>query len=163
MGRGVAIVLAASLGLNFFIAGFLLHDQLDRDPRPPPPGAADFRGFDNPRGLIGITKALPPDSRRSFRAAFRERLPNMRAHHREMRMLREELGDLIGADEWNGVAVTEKMTEIRTLRSRQQEAFDEAFVAAVSTLSAEDRQRMIEFAEERRLKGRDWRKPPRPE
>ncbi len=164
MGRGVIILLAASLGLNFLVFGYLLNDWVDRAP-PQPPAAADFRGFDTPRALVGVTNALPPDSRRAFRAAFRQRLPDMRAHHREMRGVRLELRDLLEADEWDGEAVAAKMAEIQTLRARQHEAFDEAFLAAVNTLSAEDRRRMIEYAEERRAARREQRKfgpPDRP-
>ncbi len=163
MGRGVGILLAASLGLNFFIAGFLLHDRLDRD-RPPPPFAADFRGFDNPRGLVGAAGVLPPESRREFRRAFRAQLPNMRGRFREMRTLRLELRALLEANELDAAAVAAKMTEIRDARARQQEAFDAAFAAAMETLSAEERQRMIEFSEQRRKERRNHRGgPPRPD
>lgn len=149
MGRGIVIVLAVSLGLNFLIAGYLLNDVMDGD-RASPPHAAEFRGFNNPRGLVGAANVLPQESRRDFRAAFRERLPDMRAHHREMRVLRRDMKTLIAADEWDGAAVSEKMKDIRDVRARQQRAFDEAFLAALTTLSSEDRDRLLEFAEQRR-------------
>ena len=163
MGRGVIIVLAASLGLNFLIAGYLLNDIVDRD-RASPPAAAEFRGFNNPRGLVGAARVLPPDSRRAFRAAFRDRLPDMRAHHREMRALRGDMKALIEADEWDGAAVAAKMKEVREVRARQQQAFDEAFFAALQTLSSEDRKAMTAFAaQHRKDRGRDRHFGPPPE
>ncbi len=165
MGRGIAIVLAVSLGLNFFMAGFLLHDVI-RPPSPPPPLAGDFRGLNNPRGLIGAAMALPPETRRAFRRSFQERLPDMRIQHREMRSKREELRALVEADEWDADAVAAKMEEIRMLHARQREAFDKAFVDAVGSLSGEDRRRMIEAAMQMRMQRRGKRdgrmKPPPP-
>ena len=165
MGRGIAIVLAVSLGLNFFMAGYLLHDVVR--PPPPPPFAEDFRGFNNPRGLIGAARALPPETRRAFRTSFQERLPDMRNQHREMRLRREELRVLIEADEWDADAVAAKMDEIRVLHARQREAFDKAFIDAVGALSGEDRRRMIEDATQMRMerhkKRRGRMKPPPPE
>ncbi len=158
MGRGVVIFLAASLGLNFLIAGYLLNDALDQD-RAPPPGAAEFRGFNNPRGLVGAADVLSPESQRAFRAAFREGLPNMRAHHKEIRTLRRGLREILAAEEWDGAAVEAKMTEIRDVRARQQQAFDDAYATALETLSGEDRKRMIAFAEQRRMERREKRKP----
>lgn len=163
MGRGVVIVLAVSLGLNFLIAGYLLNDAIDGDRASPPP-VSEFRGFGNPRGLIGAARVLPRESRRAFREAFRERLPDMRAHHGEMRALRRDMNALIEAKDWDGAAVAAKMKEIRDVRARQQQAFDAAFFAALQTLSSEERQAMTAFAEQRRKDRRgDRRMRPPPE
>lgn len=153
MGRGVIILLAVSLGLNCLVAGYFLNDALDGKGKPPH-AAAEFRGFDNPRSLVGVANALPPESRRQFRAAFRPHVAMMRDNHRQVRALRQEMRVLVEAEEWDSAAVASKMEEIRVARTRQQEEFDKAFVAAISTLSAEDRQRMIAFAEERRREHR---------
>jgi len=153
MGRGVIILLAVSLGLNCLVAGYVLNDALDGK-RKPAHAAAEFRGFDNPRSLVGVANALPPESRRQFRAAFRPHVTKMRDNHRQVKTLRREMRVLVEAEEWDSAAVASKMEEIRSARARQQEEFDAAFVAAISTLSAADRQRMIEFAEERRREHR---------
>ncbi len=153
MGRGIVIVLAVSLGLNFFAAGALFNNWLN-PPAPPPHAANGFKGYDSPRGLARMAEALPPESRLAFREAFRERLPDMRSQFREMYPLREQLNALIAAEEWDSAAVAAKMDEIRAVRERQQEAFDAAFLEAVTALSAEDRKSMIELARQRRMERR---------
>lgn len=164
MGRGVIIILAASLGLNFFMAGYLFSDWLKPAP---PPVAGGFRGFDNPRGLAHMAEALPPERRRAFRQSFKESLPNMRAHHREVRELREEMRALLEAEEFDRAAIAAKMEEMRDVRARQQAAFDEAFLGAIGALSADERQSMIELAKkvrkERRHERRERMRPPPPE
>ena len=164
MGRGITILLAISLGLNFFMAGYLVSDWLKPGP---PPVASGFKGFDHPRGLVRMSEALPPDRRRAFRQSFREGLPNMRAHHRDMRALRDEMRVLLKAEEFDSVAAAAKMAEMRDARARQHEAFDEALLSAISVLSADERQAMIEMAQqlrkERPYKRREHTGPPPPQ
>lgn len=157
MGRGVIIALAVSMGVNFFVAGFLLHDRIDREP-PPPPAHTELRGFDNPGRLMRFAGALPPDSRREFRAAIRVRLPDMRAQHREIRKSRDELRVLIESERWDGDAVKAKMDEIRTLREKQLATFDTAFADALGVLSAEERRFLVETAQERQNERRGRRR-----
>lgn len=164
MGRGITIVLAISLGLNFFLAGFLAKSWLSPEHRPPPPPMADgFKGFDHPGGLWRMAESLAPDQRDAMRKAFKEQLPDMRDHFKQMRTLRNDMRRLVESEEWDGAAVAAKMAEIRALRTQQQEAFDAAFLAAVGELPGDDRKRLIELSEERRGERRrpphDKRKP----
>ncbi len=156
MGRGLMIVLAASLGLNFFVAGFLFHGRVN--PTPPPPPVAEGAGFGNPRGVMRLVGELPPESRRAFRREIRGALPGMREMNGRMRILQQELRMLIEAEEWDADAVAAKMAEIRALRAAQTEAFDGAFAAALEAVSVEDRRRLLEMAERRRAERRErWR------
>lgn len=160
MGRGVMIALAVSLGLNFLIAGYVLHDVIDSDPPSPPP-AADMRGgFNNPGGLMRVAGALPPESRRAFRRAIRAELPDMRTHHQEMRRLRGELRMLMEAEQWDEAAVAQKMEDIRNVQARQRAAFDKALVSALGSISAEDRELLMEIARQRRAERRKGRRRP---
>jgi uncharacterized membrane protein len=156
------IVLAASLGLNFFAAGYLFHGKVNPPPAPPP--SVEGRGFENPRGLMRLANELPDESREAFRREIRTALPQMRDQHRRMRALRGELRVLVEADDWDGDAVAAKMDDIRAVRSAQTEAFDKAYTKALGAVPAEDRRRLIEIAEKRRADRRErWRDRRRPE
>lgn len=151
MGRGLIILLVISLGLNIFAIGHL-SGRLIAGGKPPhsveTPGPRG--GFDNPFRLMRQADALPPELRDDFRAAVREQLPSLRAEHRNMRNLRRELGVLMSAEEWDGAAVSAKLEEIRAAQGRQQTAFNTAFMRAFESLPAEERQRLIEEASQRR-------------
>ena len=155
MGRGITIILAVSLGLNFFLAGYLAKGWLSPGNPPPPPMEDSFKGFDHPRGLWRMAESLAPEQRDAMRRAFKEQLPDMRDHYKQMRALRDDMRALVEAEAWDGAAVAAKMAEIRALRTQQQEAFDAAFLSAVGELPGDDRKRLIELSEERRG---EWRK-----
>ena len=158
MGRGVMIALAVSLGLNFFAGGFLLRDVLREDA--PLAMVQPDAALEGAGALRRAVTALPPESRRQLRREMRGALPDMRARQRALQERRKELRALFQVDEWDDAAVSAKMSEIRTLRAEQSEAFDQALARALSALSAEDRRRMIERAEERREVRRRHRERP---
>ncbi|MEO1252888.1 MAG: periplasmic heavy metal sensor [Pseudomonadota bacterium] len=143
------IALFASLAVNFFAAGYLVHSVTTPAPPPLGPAARDF-GVDNPRELMRFAAELSPESRRVFRRTVRDALPRMRSQFEQMRDHQEELYALMIADEWDGDAVAAKMAEISAMRTRQRDAFDAAFVEAFGAIPDADRQALIERARERR-------------
>lgn len=163
MGKGLIIALAASLGLNFFAAGFVLHDVLnprDQTALTAPDRDQALRGVAHGRGLMGAAESLPPQSRRAFRAAFRQALPDMRVRHRDLRARQGELVALFQAERWDDDAIAAKMAEIRDIRAGQQQAFDTALSAAMGALAQEDRDRLLEAARQRRVERQQRRRPP---
>lgn len=155
MGRGLIVALALSLALNVFAAGFITARLVGPHGPPHPHAEAGHRGFDNPFRLMRHAEALPPESRETFRAAIKKRLPALRTHHEEMRSLRGSLWEQLAEDDWDRAAIEAQMEAIRQTQARQHEAFDAAFLAAFETLSPEDRQVLMKAAEERRKERRE--------
>ncbi len=143
MGRGVIIGLTLSIALNVFAVGFISGRIISDDKTPPPISMG--RG-DSPFGLMRHASVLPPESREAFRDIVRAELPSMRDRRRQTHVMRRELAELIAAPEFDREAVKAKMTELDALQSGQRSAFNDAFVNALATLSAEDRRLLVEQA-----------------
>ncbi len=170
MGRGLIVLLAASLGLNLFALGHWSGRIIAGGPHPGPAiEKSHHGGLDSPFDLMRHADALSPEVRETFRAVIKGRLPSLRAEHRRMRELRRELSGLMSAEAWDGEAVAEKLDQISAAQSRQREAFHAAFVSAFETLPAAERRRLVEAAHERHGKhrrrrgsGADDRRPHHP-
>ncbi|WP_425407724.1 periplasmic heavy metal sensor [Hyphococcus sp.] len=161
MGRGLIILLVASLGLNIFAFGHFSGRILAGDK--PPPSRSHIEhgsrgGFDNPFRLMRYADELSPELREAFRAEIKKELPALREQHDRMRELRRQLSALISADTWDGAAVAAKLEEIRTAQDRQRDAFNRAYVGAFETLPADQRKLLVERAKERRDERRRKRK-----
>lgn len=150
------LVLGASLALNFLGAGFMLGKGIGGPSSPPRDMAGP--GFDNPRRLARLAEELPDESRRAFRQAFREEIPDIRAAYREMRAHRRELFAVMSNDDWDKDEVAAKMDEINALRDQQRAAFDRALIGALDAISPEDRALLFSLAEQRRAERRAERR-----
>lgn len=162
MGRGLILLLVASLGLNIFAGGFyagrfLAGDKLTANGQSVVQSERGERhkgkrggGFDDPFRLMRYADALAPEQREKFRNEFRAQLPAMREGHRETRGLRRELSALMAADEWDGAAVGAKLGEISAAQRLQREKFNAAFMEAFGVLPAADRRLLLEEARKRR-------------
>lgn len=160
MGRGLIILLVASLGLNIFAIGHL-SGRLIAGGKPPQADHMErgkHRGFHDPFHVMRYAKELSPELRETFRAEIKEQLPALRKHHEHMKGLRRELGVLMSADEWDGDAVAAKLNEIRETQQRQSEAFNQAFINAFETLPADERKLLIDTANKRRAERRKERR-----
>lgn len=155
MGRGLIVLLVASLGLNIFAVGYLSGRILAGDKlagHRPPPIEREHRGgaFEDPFRIMRYAEELSPELRDSFREAFREQLPALREEYRAMRGLRRELGALMSAEVWDSAAISAKLEEIRAAQDRQHDAFNSAFMSAFERLPAAERKRLIDTANMRR-------------
>ncbi len=172
MGRGLIILLVASLGLNIFAAGHFAGKMISGPPRGKPPmeRSGGRGGFDDPFHVMRYADELSPELRAAFRGEIEQQLPVLRGEHKRMRGLKRELGALMSAEVWDGEAVTAKLNEIHAAQERQRAAFNEAFVNAFETLPAAERKMLIDTANQRRAerrrlykkrkKGDDHRPPP---
>ncbi|WDI32129.1 periplasmic heavy metal sensor [Hyphococcus flavus] len=159
MGRGLMILLAASIGLNIFAAGHFTGRLLTDRPSPPPVFDGGGRnGLHDPFRVMRYAEELSPELRDRFRAEIEEQLPVLREEHGRMRGLRRELGVLMTADEWDGEAIAAKLEEIRIAQDRQRDAFNQAFMSAFETLPAAERKLLIETANKRRSERRKKRR-----
>lgn len=163
MGRGLIIILIASLALNVFAVGFFSGRVISKD-GPPPRQVHDQRArMDNPFALMHYAGELPPGIRDDFRNKIRGKLPVLRERHQNTQKLREELALLIAAEDWDRAAVTAKFEEIKAEQDRQREVFNAAFIDAVETLPAAERKKLMETVGKRRMGRRlrrDRRMPP---
>lgn len=156
MGRGLIIALVASLALNIFgigfISGRILNEPSAKVEGPSKPGGPGGRmpSF----RMMHYADALPPERREEFREAFREKLPAMRDGFQDMRRLRMEMAELLGAEEFDREAVEAKFQELHALQQAQHDAFSAAFLDAFETLTPEERQMLREASEERRNRHR---------
>ena len=100
--------------------------------------------------MMHYADALPPERREEFREAFREKLPEMRDGFREMRTLRMEMAELLGAEEFDRDAVEMKFQELHELQQAQHAAFSAAFLDAFETLTPEERRMLREAAQQKR-------------
>jgi uncharacterized membrane protein len=165
MGRGLIILLVASLGLNIFALGHFSGKML-AGPKPPNIEHIErskHRGFDDPFQVMRYAEELSPGLRETFRAEIKKQLPALREHHKEMKSLRRELGALMSADEWDGDAVAVKINEISAAQDRQRDAFNQAFMNAFATLPGEQRKLLIDTANQRRAERRKERRERRSE
>lgn len=163
MGRGLIIILIASLALNVFAFGFFSGRVISKDGPPARQVLEQRARMDNPFALMHYASELPPGIRDDFRGKIRGKLPVLRERHQKTQKLRGELALLIAAEDWDRAAVTEKFEEIKTEQDRQREVFNAAFIDAVETLPAAERKKLIETASKRRMGRRfprDRRMPP---
>lgn len=151
MGRGLIILLIASLGLNIFAVGHLSGLMIAGGPPKPRAESHHRSGLDDPFKLMRYAEELSPELRDQFRDEFKKQLPKMREDHRQVRALRRELGVLMSADPWDREAVNAKLDEIRALQDQKFVYFNEAFVNAFETLPAAERKRLIDAANAKRL------------
>ncbi len=163
MGRGLIIILIASLALNVFAVGFFSGRVISNDGPPLHQGQQQRMRMDNPFALMHYATELPPGIRDDFRGKIRGKLPVLREQHQKTRKLRQELALLIAAENWDRAAVAAKFEEIGAEQDRQREVFNAAFVDALETLPAAERKKLIEIAGKRRIGRRlhrDRRMPP---
>ncbi len=163
MGRGLIIILIASLALNVFAVGFFSGRVISNDGPPQHLGPGQGARLGHPLALMNYARELPPEIRDDFRRKIREKLPALREEHRNTQMLRRELASLIAADEWDRDAVAAKFAEIKVVEDLKRDVFTAAFVEALETLPAEERRKLIEATGKRGMKRhrlRDRRMPP---
>ena len=154
MGRGLIVLLFASLALNIFAIGFFSGRAIIDDRKPPMAGREHGTPVDSPFVLMKFSRNLPPDARDAFRSKIRGKLPTLRERHRDTQDLQKELAALIAADEFDRDAVAAKFSEIKSVHVNQRDAFNAAFIDALATLSAEERRVLVETAKEERGKRR---------
>ena len=160
MGRGLIILLVASLGLNIFAAGHFAGKTLSGPPKDKPPmeRSGGRGGYDDPFHVMRYADELSPELRETFRGEIKQQLPVLRGEHKRMRSLKRELGVLMSAPAWDGDAVNAKLNEIHEAQERQRAAFNVAFVNAFETLPADQRKMLIDTANERRAERKRLRK-----
>jgi len=132
--------LIVSLGLNLFLAGFLLAKGLQ-------PGTIGPRPEPLTVNLSGLPQDIPPELRESLEDNFRK-------HSREVSMI---YGDLIEArivarealqqEQLDEVALENALAEVRELQIKIQGPLHEALIDAAKELDAEMRRELVMFGE----------------
>lgn len=129
------VTLALSLGVNLLIAGVVLGAALGRDRDG---GPADRLRAARDLAPPPFVMALEPHDRRELIGAFREAAPK-RQSRRELRARLQEVLTELRADSFDPAAMTALLSDQRSRAGARQTAGAEAFVAHLTTMSAEER------------------------
>ena len=152
MGRGLIIILIVSLAVNVFAGGFIAGRLLSGDRPPGPPiETADAIGGDGPRRMMQFAETLPPPAREAFRSKIRSQLPALRQQQRALRRLRNEMRELVAADEWDRQAIDALAAEMSAAQGRQWSSVYSSYIEAIESLPKEERQRFMAMENQRYL------------
>ena len=143
MGKGLTIALLASLALNVFLAGIFAGRLLSPE-RPAPPPHVEAPAGDNPRVMARFARDLPPASRRAFRRALRDSMPDLREQQSEFRSLRRTYYEALNAEDWDRETAEAALTAMQQARDERRALIDQAFLDAFETLSPEERALLLE-------------------
>lgn len=157
LSRKAAIILGAlffaSLALNLFFGGLAVGRGLAHGARPFQP---DFN-------MARMMRALPDQARDSLRQAIREHRPRIGERRRALKEAGRDLPAILRGDPFDAEAARKTFREQRTRHMELQEVIQEAMIAAMSRLSAEERRAFMEFQgrNHRGFRGRDGHGPMR--
>ncbi len=145
--RRIPIWLLASLALNFLLVGFVIGQLPHGAPKEPPPKhmgppAGPGAGFFLPP--IGkVASQLSEETRQKFRENMLEARPELRNLRREMGEARREAFQVATADPFDLEAFEAALARHQELQSETQAIAQQAIVAFMQDLSAEQRQEFV--------------------
>lgn len=141
-GKWLLIVLGASLGLNLFVGGFLIGDEI-QEYRRPPHGDGERPRADNDRMVFGfvdrLAGALPKDDRKEFMRVMETYRGELAAAATRVRQARKNVRSAIGADNFDRSALESALAEVGSSMQDMQKVLHGALADAVSHLSPEAR------------------------
>ena len=147
MGRGLIILLLASLAANVFLGGFVAGRYLGK---PPHHGSPPLERMES----------LSPEARAAVRDVFQSRRDSFREHRLERRELQRALYDAMIAEPFDREKVEAAMAALRQARDNQHQSQNKVLLDALENLSAEDRKALADMQNERRQRrGRRGRPP----
>ncbi|MEO0398989.1 MAG: periplasmic heavy metal sensor [Pseudomonadota bacterium] len=178
MARGITIALALSLVLNVFAGGVLAgkwfaeRDNTSQTPhfdkqaagpddgpgprrgpphgRPPPPHGGD---------ILGETLALSPEARAAVRKAARGKGYEIRRDWEEMKQRRTAVRAALSADPFDRAAAEKALQDLIALRGTLEGGRMGLMLDVFESLSADERQALVEAQEERINERRGRRRP----
>lgn len=157
-GKWLLLVLGISLGLNLFVGGFLIGDEL-QEHRHPPRGDWERPHADNDRVVFGfvdrLATALPKDDRKEFMRVMETYRGELAAATMRVRQARQKVRGAIGADNFDRSALESALAEVGSNMQDMQKVLHGALADAVSHLSPEARKALANWEPRDRDKDRD--------
>ena len=157
-GKWLLLVLGVSLGLNLFVGGFLIGDEL-QEHRRPPHGDGERPRADNDRMVFGfvdrLAGALPKDDRKEFKSVMETYRGELTAAATRVRQARQKVRSAIGADNFDRSALESALAEVGSGMQDMQKVLHGAMADAVSHLSPEARKALANWEPRDRDRDRD--------
>jgi uncharacterized membrane protein len=133
----LSMALFLSLGVNLFVAGWLVGGRSGHF-GPPPPGPMDRFGDE-------ISMSLSADGAQIMRKAFDDVRRRFAAHSEAMRASRDRLTALLKAEPFSAADYTTASQEARTERDSDRAEADQEIATAIARLSPDDRRRLADL------------------
>lgn len=133
--RTLAVLLAASLGVNVFLAGTIAGRL----------GAQRAHGgpFAGPAADT-LIRFVPEHGRRAMREQLREQRPELREEHREMSRLHRRIGEELQREQPDRQVLADLHAELRAVQGKIGDALHGAFLDSVLAMPQAERQAMVE-------------------
>jgi uncharacterized membrane protein len=136
----LGVLLAASLGANLFLGGWLA-------------GRLTGEATQGRRNLEAIVAPLPQDKRALVRKEVRGVMPEVRRNFQAMQAARAALAEELAKPELDQAAVDRHFGEVQARTTAIQSALQQAFKRAAVSLTPEERRAVIEALKRRPQRG----------
>jgi hypothetical protein len=150
------LALVVSIGVNLFVAGWLVGDRAGRfGPPPPPPGS--MRGF-----LDSLESELSPEGARIMDAMVRNFQDRSFQHFRSFEDLGERMQSALAGEPFDRAGFLAAAHELSAEQAADRSEGAEQIANAIEKLSPEDRKRLSEMKSDRGFRGGIFRYLPGP-
>lgn len=140
MEKWIRIALAASLGANIFLGGFMAARMLGPRPAEQAPAIVDLN-------LRGLPQGLPSEVREELEDSMRVYRREIRHAYRDYRNQQREINRLLAEENLNEAAIAEAHEQLRDLNARIQGPMQQALIDAMREMDVETRRHIIELRE----------------
>jgi len=151
VGRGLMIVLAASLACNVFLGGFVAGRMIGKPPPGPPRGELEMER------IFGASEVLSEEGRKAFRGVFFESRDALRESRRKVREARRSMSESLNTQPWDDEAIDQAIADFHAAQDAHRTVQTALFVEAFKVLSIEDRKALMEH-QARKRRPRDGRR-----
>lgn len=148
-GKWVLLALFVSLGLNLFVAGFVLAHKYHR----PPHEFADQRPPNERPGVHAFVDrmagTLPDADREQFLSVIAGYRAEMATAEKQLRDARQKVREAVAADPFDRAALETAFGEVRARLQDMQKVMHGALTDAISRLPADARKNLAEWDKNR--------------
>ncbi len=138
--RVLGVLLAASLGANLFLGGWLA-------------GRATGEASRAKRNIDAIVAPLPEDKRALVRRELRAAMPQVRQHFKALREARARVAEELMKPEPDPAQLDRRFAEVRAQTTAIQGAYQQAFKRAAVSLTPQERRAVVESLKRRPQRG----------
>jgi uncharacterized membrane protein len=138
--RVLGVLLAASLGANLFLGGWLA-------------GRLTGEATQGQRNIEAMLAPLPQDKRALVRKELRAAMPQVRQHFKALQAARAAVAEELVNSEPDQVQLDRRFAEVQVQTTAIQAAFQQAFKRAAASLTPEERRAVIEALKRRPQRG----------
>jgi len=141
--RVLGVLLAASLGANLFLGGWLAGRLTGEG----------TQGLPGKRNVEAMLAPLPEEKRALVRKELRAAMPQVRQHFKALQAARAALAEELAKAAPDQAELDRRFAEVRAQATAVQAAFQQAFKRAAVSLTPEERRAVIEALKRRPQRG----------